>query len=105
MGIGIPNVEFTYKNTPIKVKEYFVNLLGDKEAKKLMGAMKNRKWIVISGPHGATGKTTLADVLRAIGYTYVIEEWLTTTIPVPEPLRELREKNSIFEELGISGKY
>lgn len=101
----MPQVEFTYRNTPQKVKEYFEHLLGRKEAQKLIRAMKNRKWIVISGPHIPTGKTTLADILRAMGYTYVIEEWLTTTIQVDEPLTDFQEKKSIFEELGISAKY
>ena len=105
MGIGVPNVDFTYINTPKAVKKYFVKLLGNKESKKLINAMKNRRWIIITGPHGATGKTTLSDVLRSIGYTYVIEKWLTTTIQVSEPLQVLQEKNSIFEELGISVKY
>lgn len=95
---------FTYKRTPQKVKEYFVELLGKKEAQQLMNAMKNREWIVISGPRVATGKTTLADILHAIGYTYVIEEWRTKTILVCNPLVELREKREIFESLGISGK-
>lgn len=95
---------FTYKRTPQKIKEYFVELLGKKEVQKLIIAMKNREWIIISGPHLATGKTTLADILHAIGYTHVIEEWQTKTILVCNPLTELREKREIFESLGISGK-
>ncbi len=102
--IGIPRVEFTYTKTPDKVKRYFEKLLGKNNAQKLEKAMKQRSWIIISGPHYATGKTTLADVLRAIGYTYVIEEWLTTTIQVQKPLTHLQEKHSIFESLGISEK-
>ena len=100
--VGMPDVDFTYKGTPKEVKEYFVNLLGKESAKKLMTAMRNYQWIIISGPKGPTGKTTLADVLRSIGYTYVIEDWLTTTIRVSKPLADIREKNSIFEELRIS---
>lgn len=102
--IGMPNVEFSYKETPKAVQEYFFELLGKTEGKKLMSAMKQRKWIIISGPHTATGKTTLCDVLRAIGYTHVVEEWLTSTIQVSEPLRNLRERSNIFESLGISAK-
>lgn len=102
--IGTPNVEFPYKGTPKAVKAYFVELLGRAEAKKLMNAMKQGKWIIISGPHTATGKTTLYDVMQAIGYTHVIEEWLTDTVRVSKPLAEFRAKSSIFESLGISGK-
>lgn len=102
--IGMPTIAFPYKGTPKAVKEYFIKRLGKAEAKKLMNAMKQRKWIIITGPHIPTGKSVLCDILRAIGYTRVIEEWLTTTIQVSEPLMELREKKSIFEELGISLK-
>ncbi len=51
-----------------------------------------------------TGKTTLADVLRAIGYTHVIEEWHTKIIQICEALTDLQEKKDIFESLGISGE-
>lgn len=78
--------------------------MGEAEAKKLMEAMKNQQWIIIAGSHGATGKTTLADVLRAIGYTHVIEEWHTKTIQICEPLTHRRERKDIFESLGISGR-
>jgi len=95
---------FTWNKTPQKVKEYFVELLGAVEAKKLMLAMRRRDWIIVDGPHGPTGKTTLVDILTAIGYTRVIEAYCTTTIQVSEALTDLREKNEIFEALGISGK-
>lgn len=87
-----------------KNQRIFYRATGEKEALNLMAAMKNREWIIISGPRVATGKTTLADILYAIGYTRVIEEWQTKTILVCNPLAELREKREIFESLGISGK-
>ena len=86
--------DFSWKRTPPRVQEYFVELLGSKKAKALTTAMRRRQWIVIGGPSGPTGKSTLADVLRSIGYTRVIEE----------PLTELREKSEIFESLGIDWK-
>lgn len=101
---GMPNVEVPYKGTSQIVKKYFIELLGKTEAKKLMAAMKQGKWIVISGPRVATGKTTLCDILRAIGYTRVVEEWMINTIQVSEPLVAFRERNDIFESLGISLK-
>ena len=71
--------DFTWKQTPKKVKRYFVELLGTKKAKALMDAMWRYQWIIIGGPSGPTGKSTLADVLRTIGYTRVIEEWKSTS--------------------------
>lgn len=96
--------KFTWKRTPPKVKEYFVELLGHEKAKILMKAMWRYQWIIIGGPSGPTGKSTLADVLRAIGYTRVIEEWETNSIQICNPLSEVREKHKIFEELGIDWK-
>lgn len=97
--------DFTYEKTPEKVKKYFINLLGASKARELMDAMRRRDWIIITGPQIATGKTTLFDILRSIGYTHVIEGYQTTTIQMDKPLRDLQEKSSIFEELGISWKH
>lgn len=93
--------KFSYQRMPKKVKNYLIELLGERGAKELMNAMNRREWIITSGPHGPTGKTTLADVLRSVGYTMVLEEWRTTTIPVQKPLTDLRERKDIFESLGI----
>ena len=87
-----------------KLREYFVGLLGKDEAEKLIHAAKHNLPIFITGPQVATGKTTLVDVLRAIGCTQVWESWHVTTIQVHEPLNHLREKADIFEELGIEMK-
>lgn len=96
--------DFSWKRTPPRVQEYFVELLGSKKAKALTTAMRRRQWIIIGGPSGPTGKSTLADVLRSIGYTRVIEEWESTSIQICDPLTELREKSEIFESLGIDWK-
>lgn len=96
--------EFTWRRTPPKIKEYFVQLLGRKKANRLIKAMNRYYWIVIGGPSGPTGKSTLVDILRAIGYTRVIEEWESTSIQICDPLVEVREKNEIFESLGIDWK-
>ena len=96
--------DFSWKQTPPRVQEYFVELLGSKKAKALTTAMRRRQWIVIGGPSGPTGKSTLADVLRSIGYTRVIEEWESASIQICDPLTELREKSEIFESLGIDWK-
>ena len=95
---------FTWKRTPQKVKDYFMEFLGPVKAKKLLSAMCRREWIIIDGPHGPTGKTTLMDILVGIGYTKVIDANFATTIRVTEPLKGRREKSEIFESLGISAK-
>lgn len=94
--------EFTWRTTPSIVKQYFVELLGPDKAAELMKAMERCDWIVVDGPHGPTGKTTLVDILVAIGYTRVIEGNFSTTIQVDKPLSGRREKSDIFESLGIA---
>ena len=84
-----------------KVKRYIIELLGEEEGAKLIHAAKYDMPIFVTGPHMATGKTTLVDILRAIGCTQVWDSWYVTTIEVHEPLTHLREKDDIFEELGI----
>ena len=96
--------KFTWKTTPPQVKQYFRELLGPDKADELMKAMDRWDWIIIDGPHGPTGKTTLLDILVAIGYTRVVEGNFSTTIQVDKPLTDRREKNDIFESLGIAQK-
>lgn len=95
-------LDFTYTETPEKVKLFIIELLGNKKAKKLFKTMKNREWIVITGQSGPTGKSTLTDILISIGYTRVLELGYATTIEMNEPLMNLQEKHSIFEQLEIS---
>ncbi len=40
MGIGMPKVEFNYAGTLESVKKYFVELMGTKEATRLMDTMQ-----------------------------------------------------------------
>lgn len=87
-----------------EIIDYFNELLGTETAKRLIWAIKNNAPIFVTGPRITTGKTTLVDVLRAIGYERIKEEWEVITIPVYEPLPHLREKADIFEELGIEMK-
>lgn len=95
-------LDFTYTKTPKKVEQFIIELLGNKKAKRLFKTMKNREWVVITGPSGPTGKSTLAEILISIGYTRVLELGYATTIGMNEPLTNLQEKRSIFEQLGIS---
>ena len=43
----------------------------------------------------------ISEVLKRLGYPYVIDEDVLRTIHTLEPLKERREKNDIFESLGI----
>lgn len=55
----------------ISFKEYLTAMLGEKEAKKILGMSRKEKentFIIIAGRPGATGKTTLAKILNNHGY-------------------------------------
>lgn len=82
------------------VKEFIVERLGRKEARELFDAIRLSKWIVITGPT-TSGKTTIGDILKRLGYPYVIDSDSLRTIHTSSPLTELREKKDIFESLGI----
>lgn len=88
------------KITP-KIRKYFIDLLGTDEAEKLIHAAKYDSPILISGPQLTTGKTTLTNVLRAMGCTHVYENWQVRTIQVQEPLKHRRERTDIFESLDL----
>lgn len=91
------------KITP-KIRKYFIDLLGTDEAEKLIHAAKYDSPILISGPRLTTGKTTLTNVLRAMGCTHVYENWQVRTIQVQEPLKHRRERTDIFESLDLPGE-
>ena len=55
----------------MELKTYLKDLLGDQESQKLIDAIAARKTIVISGPQGPTGKSTLCAVLRKAGASAV----------------------------------
>ncbi len=92
--------EYKYKGMPKNVKQFIDKLLGPKETKRLMAAIRLRDWIVITGPT-TSGKTTIGDILKRLGYPYVIDSDFLRIIRTSSPLDCLREKNDIFEELGI----
>lgn len=82
----------------ISFDEYLESLLGKREKNKLLKALKGGLFIVITGPHGATGKTTLCRVLRERGYNVVEKELHTHEVCLTEPLKEcIRDfKDTIF---------
>lgn len=64
---------------------YIVELLGKKRAYELAEALQNRKTIIIDGPNGPTGKTTLCNELRKAGYS-AVEKHNTYEIFLNDPL-------------------
>lgn len=64
---------------------YIVELLGEKRAYELAEALWNRKTIIIDGPNGPTGKTTLCNELRKAGYS-AVEKHNTYEIFLNDPL-------------------
>ena len=92
--------EYEYKGIPKNVKDFIIESLGPKETRNLILAMRSSKWIVIAGPE-ASGKSTIGDILKRLGYPYVIDADFLRTIHTSNPLEAFREKREIFEELGI----
>lgn len=92
--------EYKYRGMPKNVKKFIIERLGVKETRNLILAMRCSKWIVITGPM-TSGKTTIGDILKRLGYPYVIDADFLRVIHTSSPLTDLREKNDIFESLGI----
>lgn len=72
----------------MKFDDYLESLLGKREKNKLKKALKAGVLIVIDGPHGATGKTTLFRVLQERGYNVVEKELHTHEVCLTKPLKE-----------------
>ena len=94
----------------MQMNEYLNNLLGKNEAEKLLDAIRTRKTVLIDGPEGPTGKTTLCHVLQKAGVP-AIEKMDTYEVNVRKPLDVLtptlektiiygpscgRDKNGVF---------
>lgn len=92
--------ENTYKGMPKNVKKFIKERLGPKETKRLFNAIYSTKWIVITGPM-TSGKSTIGDILKKLGYPYVIDEDFLKTIYTSSPLTDREDRNDIFESLGI----
>lgn len=88
----------------MSLHEYLYGLLGKKKARELMAALRNGKVIIISGENG-TGKTTLANSLRASGY-HAAEDFETYEVVLENPLNSMVPdfKDTISAEQEISGK-
>lgn len=68
----------------MRFEEYLESLLGKKQKKKLLDALKEDKTVVVSGDQ-QTGKTTLVSVLQKQGYK-AVEDFDTHEVHLSEPL-------------------
>lgn len=64
---------------------YIISLLGEKRTYKLARALRQGKTIIIGGPNGPTGKTTLWNELRKAGYS-VVEKHNTYEVFLRDPV-------------------
>ena len=68
----------------MNLKDYLVSLLGEKQAKELLTAVKEGQTVVISGAQ-SSGKTTLCKVLQEHGYS-AVEDFEIHTVALSKPL-------------------
>lgn len=92
--------EYRFKGMPKDVKKFISERLGPEETRNLMSAIRRSKWIVVAGPI-TSGKTTIGDILKRLGYPYVIDYDDLSVIHTSSPLTALEDRNDIFESLGI----
>lgn len=69
-------------------KEYLYSLMGRQRANQLLDAIKQGKTIIVAGPQGPSGKTTLAKILKKKGVP-AIECHKTHIIVLQEPLKKM----------------
>lgn len=72
----------------MELKEYLKELLGERTAQELLGAAAEGRTIIISGPNGPTGKSTLCAVLKKAGVS-AVERKDVYEVSVHIPLKEL----------------
>ena len=94
-------LECMCKKLPPKVKKYIAERCGKNGADRLDQVIRSRTWILLTGPD-TTGKTTIRDILWAIGYPYVIDDnGLGRSICACNVLEYIEPEDSIFEKLEI----
>lgn len=79
----------------MQLRKYLENLLGKSEAENLVDAIREGKTIVVRGPQGPTGKTTLCNALRKAGAS-AVESWNVYEVTVQGPLET---QKPLMEEL------
>lgn len=95
------NVEITPQ-----IKRYLVDRIGKRETGRLLHFMKMGNYIMLTGP-SCTGKTTIREILLAIGYPYVVDDAGEGRVVICENKinGDLKPYGDIFAELGIEMKH
>ena len=88
-----------------EIKKYLIERLGKQKTRQLIHFIKMGNYIMLTGP-ACTGKTTIRDILLAIGYPYVIDDaGLGRVIECNNEINEdLKPHSDILSELGIETK-
>ena len=100
------NLIYNYEGMPKNVKKFLEDLIGKEETKRLLSFMRSRCVIMLVGPE-CSGKSTVAFILRRLGYPYVIDEnggglvIHTSRNLAASCIRRLKTYPEIIEELGI----
>lgn len=71
----------------MKMNEYLVELLGEKEAARLKEALMSEKTIIVKGEQ-KSGKTTLTKVLNNAGY-HAVEDFTIHEVIFKEPIKNM----------------
>lgn len=100
------NLIYNYDGMPKNVKKFLEDLIGKEETKRLLRFMRARHVIMLVGPE-CSGKSTVAFILRRLGYPYVIDEnggglvIHTSRNLAASRTKRLKTYREIAEELGI----
>ena len=68
-----------------KFKEKLTSLVGEKTANDVRNAIANNKPIIVTGPQGPTGKTTLTNLINENG-GIAFEEFEILTVRLDRPI-------------------
>lgn len=105
--IGMQDISWkcTYTKMPKEIRDFLKQLLGKDEFRKLMQAIRTHTWVIMIGPE-CSGKSTVRDILRALGYPFVIDDnGLGRVICTSNKLTDLKPINEVLAGLGIDSKH
>lgn len=81
------NLKNAFRRKHMTLKTYLTKMLGKEDAKRVLYAMDHGQPVLITGRQGATGKSTLCEVLRRAG-TPAFERWAMCEVELSTPLEE-----------------
>lgn len=68
-------------------QEYLKSIMTDEQIEQLREAMQLKRDFIVKGPQLPTGKSTLVQVLRALGYHAVEQQEWTHEVELSHPIR------------------